>query len=457
MKSLAHRIALRFSLVIAVFVVFLSVAVVGLLRRGVRMREGRELTEASEQIARRVLKGADPHSLTTADLQGIPYYLTYTVYDAGSSHVISTNDPFIPVLPLTQGKTVHWTQKEYYTDGDLNLLYCSKVFRPGESLAVQAALNMDQDTAEQLLGYLPRTLAFIFIPLLVLSYAAAFLIARQTLRPVSRITEQARHIGSASLDARLPVTKQGDELDTLAGTFNDLFARLKVDFDRERSFTSDVSHELKTPIAVILGHANLIRRWGKDDPEQLQDSIGELIAEAHSMESVVSNMLQMSRLESGSCACRRIGVELKPLFMRLVKDTHGWNEQAEICVKGGDFAVYGDEELLYQVFTVIVSNSIKFSPAPVHSTVESSACGDGKRIRIVISDDGPGIASDVLPHVFERFYRGDVSHHRAAGGAGLGLSIAKEIMESMHGTISASSLEKPEHGAVITLELDRAD
>src|SRR5574344_1310842 len=491
MKSLANRIALKFSIVIAVFVIILSVLVVSLLRYGVRLRESKELYSAAEQIARLVLNGDDMSSLAPSDMQNVPYYLTYTVYNAQTNTVIATNDPFIPVLPVTGGKTKRWTQEEYYTDGDLNLLYCAKVFFLQKSLAVQTALNMDQDTAEQLLAYLPRTLAFIFAPLLLLSYAAAFFIARQTLKPVSRMTKSAQNISSANLDATLPVTKRGDELDTLALTFNNLFTKLKIDFDRERSFTGNVSHELKTPIAVILGHANIIRRWGKDDPAQMEESLGALISEAHSMENVVANLLLLSRLESGAAKPNCARVDLAPLFARLEKDTHGWSPdtQFETVVNGAtapsaSVAVFADEELLYQVFTIIVSNSIKFSPHPaqikitadkitnslqqnativpvlqqnnIASPQQNSSC-----IHISFTDNGPGIALDVLPHVFERFYRGDKSHNRNAGGAGLGLSIAKEIITVMGGAIEASSLEsngseenERKHGAVVTITMN---
>ncbi len=465
MKSLANRIALKFSIVIAVFVIILSVLVVSLLRYGVRLRESKELYSAAEQIARIVLNGDDASSLAPSDMQNVPYYLTYTVYNAQTKTVIATNDPFIPVLPVTGGKTKRWTQEEYYTDGDLNILYCAKVFLPQKSLAVQTALNMDQDTAEQLLAYLPRTLAFIFAPLLLLSYAAAFFIARQTLKPVSRMTKSAQNISSANLDATLPVTKRGDELDTLALTFNNLFTKLKIDFDRERSFTGNVSHELKTPIAVILGHANIIRRWGKDDPAQMEESLEALISEAHSMENVVANLLQLSRLESGTVKPNCARVELAPLFVRLEKDTHGWAPDAQFETVVNGAAVFADEELLYQVFTIIVSNSIKFSPHPARikitaDEINNSAQQDSPCVRIAFTDNGPGIAPDVLPHVFERFYRGDKSHNRNAGGAGLGLSIAKEIITVMGGTIDASSLEcngsaedEKKHGAVVTLTL----
>jgi len=247
------------------------------------------------------------------------------------------------------------------------------------------------------------------------------------------------------------VTGTGDELDTLASTFNDLFSRLKADFDRERQFTSNVSHELKTPLAVILGHANLLRRWGKNDSVQLEKSINALITESHSMEAIITNLLLLSRLETGAEKLSMAPVLVKPLLNRLADDTRVWSPQTVFTFDKvpATTGVQAEEELLYQTFTIIVSNSIKFTPSPAHITIEAHR--DGNMSVITFTDDGPGIEPEILPHIFERFYRGDPSHNRNAGGSGLGLAIAKVIMNVMQGSISAGNA--PGAGAVLSLTL----
>jgi two-component system, OmpR family, sensor histidine kinase ArlS len=453
MKSLAKRIALKFSLVLASFILVLSLFLLTLLRQNVRRRESAELTAAAAQIGKLSLTGQDYSTMSLSDLQGIPYYLTYTVYNAATAQILATNDPFIPVLPLTEGKVARYTRKSYYSDGDLNVLYCARVFHPAGTIAVQTVLNMDQDTAEQLLEYVPGTLAFIFIPLLILSYAASFLIARQALRPVSRMTNSAEEISSSNLDTCLPVTHRGDELDILAAAFNTLFRRLKSDFDRERAFTANVSHELKTPLAVILGQANLIRRWGKNDQARLEKSVTSLITEAHSMQAIISNLLQLSRLETGMVKPVKENLVPAELYTRLVEDTRVWSPETVFAWNSPDntIVVSADRELLYQAWTIIVSNSIKFSPEPacISITIEESMGW----VKISFTDSGPGFLPEVIPHVFERFYRGDPAHARDCGGSGLGLSIAQQIMHVLGGTITAVSRAAPEHGAVITMRL----
>src|SRR5574344_2250497 len=232
---------------------------------------------------------------------------------------------------------------------------------------------MDRDTPEELIERLPKTLLIILLPLLFISFWAALLITRRTLKPVEQMTETARKIGSANLDQRLPVSGRNDEIDTLAVTFNDLFARLQEDFENERQFTSNVSHELKTPLAVILGQANLIRRWGKNDPVQIEKSLNALIAESQTMETVITNMLQLSRLESGTIKPEMQQVMLLPLLERLAGDTHMWAPDAVFDFGGvpEKTAVSADMELLYQCLTIIVSNSIRFAGTSVHISVQA--------------------------------------------------------------------------------------
>lgn len=453
--SAAARLAVRFSLLLAVIILVLSLSIIMLLKSDVRMQQNRELSLAMTQIASSVLSGykGDVGDEDMILGEGLPYYIMFTVYKAGSGQIIETNDPFLPQLPLTSGRSVFYRQKNYFTDGDLNILYCAKKYTGGDAggFTVQAALNMDRDTPEELIEHLPKMVLIIFFPLLFVSFWAALFITRRTLRPVEQMTDTARRIGSANLDRRLPVTGRGDEIDTLAVTFNDLFRRLQTDFESERQFTSNVSHELRTPLAVILGQANLIRRWGKNDPVQLEKSLDSLIAESQTMETVITNMLQLSRLESGTIKPEMQQVMLLPLLERLAGDTHMWAPDAVFDFGGvpEKTAVSADMELLYQCLTIIVSNSIRFAGTSVHISVQARFCGNS--LVIAAADNGPGFSDEALPRVFDRFYRGDASHNRNAGGAGLGLAIARAVMTVMNGSISARNTAA--HGAEIDIEL----
>ncbi|EMB45348.1 sensor histidine kinase [Treponema denticola] len=255
-------------------------------------------------------------------------------------------------------------------------------------------------------------------------------------------------IGASNLDERLPVTDKGDDFDELAKTFNNLLSRLQTDFARERQFTADVSHELKTPLAVILGYANMLRRWGKDDPDRLEHSLSVLIREAHSMQSIIENLLRIARFENGSIKIKAAPLSIPALFERLIDETKTYAPGISFDTHIEVETIHTDAELLHQACTIIISNSVKFAGENAHIIL--SAEYEDSYI-ISISDNGPGIEEDALPHIFDRFYRGDAAHVRSAGGAGLGLSIVKSIMQVLGGSVSAENGE--EKGAVIIMQL----
>jgi signal transduction histidine kinase len=455
--STANRLAIQFSLLITTIIILLSIIFVLMLRMRIRTGQKHVLETAVSRLSDGLfmatmhrgqngqtmmpgggmMRFSGPQGMMPAN--DLPYYISFTVYESETKKVFQSNDPFLPLLPLTRGKSLRYRQKDYYIDGDLDILYDAEEVSAGlTTYIIQAAISLDHDTAQNILRGVPPVLLILIVPLLIISYFAALLITRSTMNPVKQMTKAAARIGSENLDKRLPLSGRGDELDTLAVTFNDLFSRLKSDFDRERRFTSDVSHELKTPLAVVLGHANLIRRWGKDDPVQFEKSLTLLISEVHSMETIISNLLQISRLENGKAAASAGRTELYPLFSRLEQDTKAWRKDCEfilVCPRG-QTAVF-DNELLYQALTIVVSNSIKFAGKPPVITIKVIPVQN--EVSIVLSDNGPGIEPEALPHIFERFYRGDPSHNRSKGGSGLGLSIVKVIMNVMGGSVAAES------------------
>ena len=195
----------------------------------------------------------------------------------------------------------------------------------------------------------------------------SFLITKQTIKPVEEITLAAQKMSSSNLESLLPVSKNDDELDQLAKTFNTLFESLRKDFDRERSFTSDVSHELKTPVAGILGQANLLKRWGKGDPKQLESSLEMIITEANAMNSIITNLLQMSKIEHGIIKPQSEEFKLWALFSRLKNEFAAINPQLELFFDENiDLSLKSDLELLHQVLTAMISNSIKFGAGKIN-------------------------------------------------------------------------------------------
>ena len=272
-----------------------------------------------------------------------------------------------------------------------------------------------------------------------------------------KITKAARSMTTQSLDNLLPLSGRGDEIDELSDTFNELFMRIKADFDRERQFSSDVSHELNTPLTVISGQTNLLLRWGKDDPAQLEKSLIAIKNESNSMHAIIQNLLQISRIESGRIKPLLSEVNLNDLFERVKQEFSAVAPEVKLECDSGDIKLVSDNEMLHQILTVLVSNSVKFSKAANNGenqcVVSLKAWKQKDTIFIQEKDNGPGISKKDLPHIFERFYRADEAHTRTAGGSGLGLAIARTLCQSLGAEIKAGNVEPK--GAVFTIQFEK--
>lgn len=190
-------------------------------------------------------------------------------------------------------------------------------------------------------------------------------------------------------------------------------------------------------------------------------SAARIIAEAHSMEAIIENLLQMTRLENGRVEIHKTPIAVAEFFKRLIDSTQSYAPNVSFTESIGLPTIYTDEALLHQVCTIIISNSVKFAGEYTHIELSVQPLLEAERLPdapasegayiISISDNGPGIAQDILLHIFERFYRGDAAHTRGTGGAGLGLSIAASIVHALGGSISAVNTQNT--GACIMLQL----
>ena len=452
-KSFAVQLSLRFMFILTMAVILLSVSFLYVLRYFVQASKSAEMKRAGAELyedLKSCSSGDDELILRTEEL---PYYLTYIAYDVESEQVIATNDLFLPLLKDTKGKTLHYFEKDFFYDGDLDILYYAEGYElAGKKIIIAVAENIENDSFSKIFPQLPFALLLMALPVLLLSFLLLLFLTKNTIKPVVKITRAARLMNTENLEGQLPLSGRGDEIDELSKTFNELFCRIKADFDRERQFSSDVSHELNTPLTVISGQAGLLLRWGKDNPEQLEKSLNAIKDEAKSMHAIIENLLQISRIESGRIKPQLCEVDVSELFDRVTQEIAAVSPEVrfELSCEQGLPLVNTDPEMLHQIITVFVSNSIKF--AGEACVIKLSAMRDESgRIMLSESDDGPGISESALPHVFERFYRADEAHTRSVGGSGLGLSIAKTLSEALGADIRAGNVEP--HGALFQLYL----
>ncbi len=283
-------------------------------------------------------------------------------------------------------------------------------------------------------------------------------ISTKHLAPLETMTKNVQNVSISSLDKRLNVRGTKDELKDLAMVFNKMMDNIQLSYERQRQFVSDASHELRTPIAVIKGYANMLDRWGKEDPEILMESIDAIQGEADNMQSLVESLLFIARNDKGTLKMDMDTFDLSTLMHEVVKETNLIDSHHEISPEIAESLLfYGSCEKLKQAFRVFIDNAIKYTPDGGNIKIKLQT--SERHALIAIEDNGIGISAEDLPHIFDRFYRADKSRSRLAdnpqktGGTGLGLAIAKIIVEQHRGKIHVDS--ELNSGTKVTIILPR--
>jgi two-component system, OmpR family, heavy metal sensor histidine kinase CusS len=285
-----------------------------------------------------------------------------------------------------------------------------------------------------------RNSYLIFCPLLlVVSVAGGFVLSHRALQPVHRITNKARTIGIQDLQQRLPVPQTGDELQVLAETWNGLLQRLDVAVNRLTQFTSDISHDLRTTITVMLTTAEFAMRRSRSE-EEYRAALSTIIGECDTTSQLLDDLLAAARAD-----IVQQNLELRPVNLPAVVQEVCEHLRARAETKlhaleyrlTGDAWTMGDSSMLRRMTTILVDNAIKYTPESGAIFVSLVVRGD--RIELQVADTGIGIAPDDQSRVFDRFYRVDPSRNQDDGGTGLGLAIAKWIVEAHESTIRVVS------------------
>ena len=248
-------------------------------------------------------------------------------------------------------------------------------------------------------------------------------------RELESLADKLDKIDATHLDSRIDLPATQKELRSLAQAINEMMDRVNQAYSAQMRFVSDASHELRTPIAVIQGYAALLDRWGKSDPEALQESIDAIRSEAQAMERLVEQLLFLARGDNDSQPVKRERVDLIALAGEVLREEEMIHPDRLLipCWEGEPVRVYADPGLMKQLLRILMDNSLKYSPP--EGRVYLRVSHNQGYARVTVQDEGMGIPPDGIPHIFERFYRTDQSRDRKTGGTGLGLSIAKWIVD----------------------------
>jgi signal transduction histidine kinase len=259
----------------------------------------------------------------------------------------------------------------------------------------------------------------------------------RALRPVDEITSVAKSISVQNLSQRVAVPRTGDELQRMSETWNAVLERLEIAVKRIRQFTADASHELRTPLAVIRATAELALRRERA-PDEYRKSLRAIEAEAEHMTVLTESLLTVARADANGLGMEFAATDLQELVNAVVHQNDALAAEKGILLitrtGGPPVLATANASGIRRLLLILIDNALKYTPAGGTVTV-SAATGAGGAV-LSVEDTGQGIAAAVLPHIFERFYRGDPA--RSGSGYGLGLSIAQAIAQA--------------HGSEITVE-----
>jgi signal transduction histidine kinase len=348
-----------------------------------------------------------------------------------------------------------------------SVLIYSLPFKAADGRIFEIETGTSLFSAEETLQSLTKILIVATIPILALATIGGYLLMKQPLRPLVVLTDKAANIGRRELGERLPVILTGDELERLTHSLNEMIDRLEDALNHNYRFSADASHELRTPLTIMRGELEEMLRIEELPPQAIENLVSTL-DEIDRMSRLVNSLMTITRLDAGGERMDMAVLDLSALarttldHMRLLAEEKGL---PLTCSCESEVYIYADPMRIKQVLVNLIDNAIKYtqpnenglesleSSVPeqpygkVHVTVSSSE----STALLAIADQGFGMAPDVLPHVFDRFYRADFARSRGSGGVGLGLAIVKAIVVAHNGSVSITST--PGQGSTVVVEL----
>jgi heavy metal sensor kinase len=285
---------------------------------------------------------------------------------------------------------------------------------------------------------------------LFVGLVGGWLVSNRMIRPISAMTATAAKISATNLSERIDTANVDLELNDLANVLNDTFARLEKAFEKQAQFTADASHELRTPLAVIRSSAELALSRPRS-AEQYQEALATCAKAAQRMANITDGLLTLARADAGQEVAPRTAIALDRVVtdaVTLMKPLAD-EKQVQLQTTIAPVQVRGDPTALARVVSNLVGNALHYNRPG--GAISVSLTNGSDRAVLTVSDTGIGIPAEDLPHVFDRFYRVDKARSRAAGGAGLGLAICKELVQAHGGTIDVKS--ELNHGTTFTVTM----
>lgn len=419
--SIRIQIMLWYTLLTA-FLLAISLPVLyGTMAGSLRRDQEAYLRSAAGQLASHIeWEDGDLKLLNDLDLPAGTQYLLTT--ESGGR--IASNENAWADAPSFQPDEVYLASTgrgdQLYLDQELEL-------EGGEKIRIRVCRS--NATVERSLDQLQLVMLLAVPAFLALAVFGSYFLAKLALRPIDHITETAVSLGAGNLSRRITGIESRDEVRRLAGAFNGMLARLEGSFQREKQFTSDASHELRTPVSVIMAYAENLAAHAPDQETKAQAAA--ILTESRRMHSIIAQLLALTRGYEGKYRLERENIFLRDMVSDVLAELTEEAEANEIDLVEqvpADMILSADQSLMTQLLLNLVENGIKYGKTG--GMVAVSALEQDGHILLTIQDDGIGIGEKDLPRIFDRFYRADQARDRS--GSGLGLSIVKWIVE-LHG------------------------
>lgn len=462
--SIRLRLTLLYTAILALTLMGFSATLYGSQAQAILAREKQLLADMARRSIERPLRSeqqlddiqSPPWPLRDAGAPdrrfGVPTLYVQLVSLEGQVTDRSENLDEV-VLPLSgagwqavrSGKS--WVERASVA-GERLLIYSTPVI-VGDQIAEVMQVARPLGDQEQHLSTLGRNLLIGSGAATIIAFGAGWVLSGLVLRPVHRITQTAQAIGAErDLSRRVHYTGPNDELGQLATTFNAMLAELEAAYQQQQQFVADVSHELRTPLTTLRGNLGLLRREPAISPEDRAEVLDDMVGESERLIRLVNDLLALARADA------RRALRSEPVWVRpLVEDAC---HQAHLIEPGRSIAwgplphmaVLGDPDALKQVLLILMDNALKHTTGAITVTAE---VGD-EDVAMSVHDDGPGIAPEMFPHIFERFHCGQSASGESS--IGLGLAIAKALVDAQGGRITVES--QIGQGSTFTVSLPRA-
>ena len=381
----------------------------------------------------------------------------YQVYDGTTGKLLLQSEALEPLgLTFTPAEVksfhdeprLHDIQTDY---GRIRLSNSVLTVKPGETYLLQVGVSL-----AAIDGALRRFLQLLLwgVPLcLVVAVIAGRWLAAVALAPLSKFAESARAIDVTNLRQRLRERGVGDEIDEVARAFNETLARVEIAVGEMRQFSTALAHELRTPITALRGEIELAA-MKTEAGDTYRRAAASQLEELDKLKRLIDHLLTLARAESGQIPVSHYPIDLAGVVRSVVEQIEAvaHAEGLELtCVTPGVVMIEGDEEWLERLLLNLLDNAFKFTRSG--GRVSVTLVDEGTHARLEVRDTGIGMSPDVLPHVFERFYRADPARSSTSRGAGLGLSLVKWIADRHAGSVEVES--QLGRGSVFTVRIKK--